>query len=40
MALTGLKPATAQTLVQLGADLRGIKTFAAIHDALLEHQRG
>jgi rsbT co-antagonist protein RsbR len=39
MALTGLKPATAQTLVQLGADLGGIKTYTAIQDALLEHQR-
>jgi rsbT co-antagonist protein RsbR len=39
MALTGLKPATAQTLAQIGADLGGIKTYAAIQDALLEYQQ-
>ena len=39
MALTGLKPATAQTLAQIGADLGGIKTYGAIQDALLEYQR-
>jgi rsbT co-antagonist protein RsbR len=39
MALTGLKAPTAQALVQLGADLGGIKTYAAIQDALLEYQR-
>jgi anti-anti-sigma regulatory factor len=39
MALTGLKPATAQTLAQIGADLGEIKTYAAIQDALVEYQR-
>jgi rsbT co-antagonist protein RsbR len=39
MALTGLKPAMAHPLAQIGADLGEIKTYAAIQDVLVEYQR-
>jgi rsbT co-antagonist protein RsbR len=39
MALTGLKPATAHTLVQLEVNLGSIDTYARIQDALAEYQQ-
>jgi rsbT co-antagonist protein RsbR len=39
MALTGLKPAMAQTLVQVEANLSGIKTYARIQDALSVYEQ-
>jgi anti-anti-sigma regulatory factor len=39
MAITGLKPAMAQTLAQLEVNLWNIKTYARIQDALSAYQR-